>query len=377
MSARVRVLAVLAALCLGAGCADGGPDAPDAVVPDGPPAAEAAVSAAASGLLLNGKPWWPAGFNAPQLATDYGVNLGCGAEVNLDEFFARLPRHSLTRFNVFQALAVNKTTGALDFRAVDAVFAAAERHAQLVLPVLVPQDGACDDETFKQREWFARGWTEVRPIEGRVVLSTRDWIRAAVQRWRGSPVVAGWEVIGEPEPGVCAGDCADDHRSCPDDAAAVLRTFMDESGALVRRLDPGRLVFAGFIGGGQCGTAGEEFLRVGASPFIDVLEFHDYGAEDIAVPGDAFDGLAVRLDQAELLGKPLLVAEIGVAAGSCRSLPARRDAVDRKMTGQRAAGAAGALVWAFVPDPRTDACTFDVGPDDPLWELMAERITAG
>jgi hypothetical protein len=41
------------------------------------------------------------------------------------------------------------------------------------------------------------------------------------------------------------------------------------------------------------------------------------------------------------------------------------------MTKQHEAGTAGALVWAFVPDPRLDECTYDVGPDDPVYAMLA------
>ena len=63
------------------------------------------VAADSAGLSLDGEPWWPTGFNAYQLATDWSVNAGCGAMVDLDSFFSALPAHSLTRFNAFQALA--------------------------------------------------------------------------------------------------------------------------------------------------------------------------------------------------------------------------------------------------------------------------------
>ncbi len=100
-----------------------------------------AIRATADGLFLDGKHWWPSGFDAPQLATNWSINFGCGAEVDLDAYFGSLPKNALTRFNLFQAFAVDKTTGELTFTAVDAVFEAAERHGQVVLPVLSAQDG--------------------------------------------------------------------------------------------------------------------------------------------------------------------------------------------------------------------------------------------
>ncbi|MBM4480595.1 hypothetical protein GS444_13325 [Rhodococcus hoagii] len=68
------------------------------------------VEAAPDGLYLDGEKWWPAGFNAYQLSTNWGINRGCGGMVDLPEYFDSLPPHSLTRFNAFQELAINKFT---------------------------------------------------------------------------------------------------------------------------------------------------------------------------------------------------------------------------------------------------------------------------
>ncbi|WP_307817746.1 cellulase family glycosylhydrolase [Nocardia acididurans] len=370
-----------AALAVSTGC---GEDTPYSVrtttgawAAAGAPAAPAAVTAAPTGLRLRGQPWWPTGFNGPQLATDYTINFGCGAEVDLDAFFRRLPDNTLTRFALFQAFVVDKESGELDFTAADAVFEAAEKYGRIILPVLTPQTGECGDEIFKQRQWYVDGWTKTRPVPGRSVMSFRDWMRTAVERWRSSPVLAGWELVGEPEPSNCGATCDLKSRTCPKDAAQVLRTFLDEAGEVVRALDPQRLLFAGFIGGTQCGFTGDKYRYVSESKNVDVLSYHDYSEENIALPGDPRSGLAARLAQARELGKPLLVGEIGEYAGSCLPLAERRENLDMRMSGQRAAGSAGALIWAYVPDPRLDECTYDVGPDDPLWELVAQRSTLG
>ncbi|MGW4479462.1 beta-mannosidase [Rhodococcus triatomae] len=330
--------------------------------------APARVGATGTGLTLDGAPWWPVGFNAYQLATDWSVNRGCGAQVDLDAYFAALPGVTITRFNAFSALATNKFTGAVDFAPVDAVFAAAERHGQLVIPVLTAQDGACEDDVFKQRGWYVDGWQQQAPGQ---TMSFQDWVDTAVGRWRTSPALAAWELVGEPETSVCpGGNCDWANRVCPPDAAEVLRTFMDDAGARVRALDPGRLITAGLTGGGQCGTQGDEYRYIGESPNVDVLQYHDYHADGIPLPGDQWNGLARRIDQVQEIGKPLLVAEIGQAAGECLSYAQRAADIGTKIAGQRAAGTAGALLWAFVPDPRHDECTYDIGPGDPLYELL-------
>ncbi|WP_446026630.1 beta-mannosidase [Dietzia cinnamea] len=312
------------------------------------------ATVAASELQLDGQPWWPTGLNAYQLATDWGVNAGCGAMVDLDSYFGSLPDGAVTRFNAFQQLAVNKFSGQLDFAPIDAVFAAAERHDQVVIPVLVGQDGACEDERYKDREWYLRGWEEPTAMP----LSYRDWVTTAVERWSGSPAVAAWEPIGEPETAVCGtDDCHWQFRTCPADSAEVLREWTDEVGQLIRQRDPGRLITAGLLGGPQCGLVGDGYKLIADSPYVDVLQYHDY---------DDAGFLPLRLAQTD---KPLVVTELGIAAGSCLPLEERATRIGDRIEAYRAMGAAGAMLWAFVPDPRPYECTYDIGPEDPVREI--------
>nr|WP_155957148.1 beta-mannosidase [Rhodococcus sp. UNC23MFCrub1.1] len=343
------------------GCAHAAP--PSSAAPTPP-----RVGATASGLTLDSRPWYPTGFDAYQLATNWSVNLGCGAMVDLDRYFSSLPPNSLTRFNAFQSLAIDRTTGMLNFAPIDAVFEAARVHGQLVVPVLTAQDGACEDEKFKDRIWYTDGWRSVADTSA--IVSFEDWVGIAVERWRDEPSLAAWETVGEPETSVCGQTCDWTDRSCPSDAAAVLRAFTDASGAVVRSTDTATPITAGLTGGGQCGTQGDEYGLIAASPHVDILQYHDYGADGVALPGDQWNGLARRLDQASDAGKPLVVAEIGQAAGSCLDPVERADDIDTKVDGQRAAGSAGFLLWAFVPDPRPNECTFDIGYDDPLWSVV-------
>ncbi|MDL9946881.1 beta-mannosidase [Gordonia sp. ABSL11-1] len=338
-------------------------------------AASGRVDATVDGFRLDGSPWWPSGFDAYQLATDWSVNTGCGAMVDLDAYFASLPPHSLTRFDLFAQLAVNKYTGAIDFGPMDAVFAAAARHDQMVLPVLVASDGACENGQFKERDWYVSGW---RTVVGAGGMTFRQWMRAAVRRWKNHPTLAGWELVGEPEPSVC-GDaaCGWQSRSCPPDASGVLRTFFDTAGAALRHIDPGAVIWSGLAGGGQCGTAGPQYEYVGDSPGLDVLDYHDYGSDGVPLPGDQWNGLAERLRQARAVGKPLAVNEIGQNAGSCGTREQRAFDFRTKVTGQRAAGTSTALFWAFVPDPRDDQCTFDIGPGDPTLDLVEDLTRYG
>ncbi|MFN3002183.1 beta-mannosidase [Mycolicibacterium wolinskyi] len=319
-------------------------------------------------LTLDGKPWWPIGINAYQLGTNWSVNAGCGAQVDLDDYFGRLQPHSLTRFNVYSTMAVNKHTGQLDFTALDAVFKAAERHGQLLIAVLTSDEGGCENDYFKDYAWYAGGWRT--DVSHGLPMTFAAWLDTAVKRWGGSPVLAGWTAVGEPEPS----DCFDHHchwtdRACHPNSANVLRAFFDATGSRIRELDPGSLIFSGHAGGGQCGSRGDEFEMVSASPGLDVLEYHYYEETDY-LPGDVYDGLQRRVEQARAVNKPLLVAEIGMEAGSCWTPAQRRQVLGDAITRMRAKGAAGAMFWAFVPDPRLTECTLDIGPDDPLFAMV-------
>ena len=59
------------------------------------------------------------GFNAYQLATDWGTNAGCGGmatTAQIDAFFGSLRPNSLVRFWAFQGtMATNVHTGQLDW----------------------------------------------------------------------------------------------------------------------------------------------------------------------------------------------------------------------------------------------------------------------
>lgn len=317
------------------------------------------VGTAGTSLTLDGRPWWPVGLNAYQLGTDWDVNAGCGAEVDLDGYFSALPPHSLTRFNVYSSMAHNKATGAVDFGPLDAVFAAAARHDQLLIAVLSGHEGGCENDGTKNSAWYAGGWREADP---RSPMPFGTWLDTAVARWGDSPALAGWTAVGEPEPSNCGSqDCVWQQRSCPPDSAKVLRTFFDQTGARIRALDPDAVIWSGLAGGGQCGAAGAEFAMISASPGVDVLEYHDYKSG----PGMSPD-LPERIAAARVVGKPLVVAELGLSAGSCVPTATRANLLNKAIAAQRTAGTAGVLFWSYVPDPRGDRCTYDIGPDDPL-----------
>ncbi|MDF3341007.1 beta-mannosidase [Mycolicibacterium septicum] len=370
----VRTVVLLCvALLIATACS---PSAPEPMPPLTAPAAAPTIGRVAlpkfgvsgTSFTLDGRPWWPIGINAYQLATNWSVNAGCGAQVDLDSYFGALPPHSLTRFNAYSSFAVNKYTGQLDFTSLDEVFRAAERHGQLLIAVLTSDDGGCENDYFKDYDWYAGGWRT--DVSHDLPMTFAAWLDTAVKRWGGSPSLVGWTAVGEPEPSYCLDHtCHWTKRSCHATAPETLRAFLDSSGARIRELDPGTVIFSGHAGGGQCGSAGHEFETVAASPGVDVLEYHYYEETDY-LPGDIYDGLARRIAQTRAVGKPLFVAEIGMEAGSCDSLDERRQVLGDAIAKMRTMGAAGAMFWAFVPDPRPTECTLDIGPTDPLFAMV-------
>ena len=85
------------------------------------PTGQLPITAQGQSLEIGGVPTLFTGFNAYQLATDWGTNAGCGGTATtaqIDSFFASLRPNSLVRFWAFQGtMATNVKTGQLDWRA--------------------------------------------------------------------------------------------------------------------------------------------------------------------------------------------------------------------------------------------------------------------
>ena len=346
------------------------------------PTGQLPITAQGQNLEIGGVPTKFTGLNAYELATDWGTNAGCGGTATtaqMDAFFDSLRPNSLVRFWAFQGtIATNVNTGQLDWRPLDNVFYEAAKYHVYLIPVLSGQSGNCDGGHWQDPAWYAGGFKDVynsaADSDGRGLtpLSYWDYMHAIVSRYGDSPALGMWEPMSEPEASDCPaafepGNC-EGHQTCPDQAAAAtaLEYFFTTVGGQMHLLDPVHLVEAGFLGSGQCGTAGSEYQSVGASPGIDVLSVHDYYGS-VALGGDQWNGMAVRFAQAKALDKPIITGEAGIVAGNgqsdCMSLQQRRVDMAAKMTAQFAHGDGAFLIWNWQPDP-PGPCSYDTGPND-------------
>jgi len=336
------------------------------------------VTSSGDALLLGGRVAQFRGINVPEAATLYSVNPGCGAQIDLERLFATLAPDSFVRVDFSEERAINPITGRRDWDALDRVVgsaAAAPTHPHLVIS-LVNQAGQCGDGHWLDSGWYSGGYRQVFDDNGDnwPRVSYWNYLDEVVARYAGTPAIAIWEPVGEPEAADCAsgfrGTACYLHKSCPPSATAALRSFFDTVGAEIHRLDPSHLVGSGVIGGTQCGWAGAGSVAIHRSPGIDVETFHDYGSDAVPLPGE----LAQRLGDAREIGKPLIDEEVGIDARNqqgCTSLATRAAELGAKMRAAFAAGASGFMVWDFaegVPDGR---CDTRVRPGDPALGLLA------
>jgi hypothetical protein len=339
------------------------------------------ITASGGRLWLNGSPYQFVGVNAYEIASDWGVNGSCGtmeSAAQLDQLFASLPPNSLVRFWAWQgSAATDVRTHQLDWAPLDRVFGTAAAYHQRLVVVLAGQSGACDDGVWKNPAWYNGGFKTVHDADGLTPLSYWDYLQAVVSRYRDSPALGMWEPISEPEASTCPeryqpSNCGG-HQRCPDEVVAerAMVHFFDVVGGEIHSLDPDHLVESGTIGSGQCGTSGPNYASLAASPGIDVLSYHDY---DGAVPigGDRWNGLALRLGEAAVLRKPIIVGEVGIMAGGvpgCASPGTRATEFQVKEQAQLRAGISGLLVWNWEPTPPR-GCAFDTYPGDPLMGVV-------
>lgn len=263
----------------------------------------------------------------------------------------------------------------------DRVLARAAAKGLKVVPVLVnhypdcePSGGRRKDEHFYASAYANATWGYPQ--------SFKAYATAIAKRYRGDETIAFWQLVNEAETST-NGSCATTREANGHQRAAnVLRRFADDVGAAVRAADPNHLISLGTIGGGQCGAAEDEYRYVHESPRIDLCEYHDYDRATQPIPGDAWNGLGVRLSQCDAIGKPMLIGESGVVADAradggssgtidAASLLRRATFLTAKLDAAFARGVDGYLLWERIPEAsgspyNRDNGRYGVGRGDPL-----------
>jgi mannan endo-1,4-beta-mannosidase len=321
-----------------------------------------------SRLMLGGSTFRFTGMNVWNAAAGAAGNRYCGDPTDLNQAAPAFGSGvQVVRVWFFQRLATTPD-GRRDWSAFDATLKAAREKGLRVVAVLGNQWADCEGYDsaaagYKNEAWYSGGYRAVRPAG--LPATYRDWVREIVTRYRNDPTVMLWQMVNEPE------DAESQQGTCGSNAAKDLRSFASDVGGLIKHLDHHHLVSVGTAGSGQCGTSRSEYQSLYALPTEDVLEYHDYALEPI--PGDQWNGLAVRLQQAKALDKPLLIGEVGVVADQAGGLSGRAALVHRKLDAQFGAGVGGVLLWAWRAQSSggSDEHGYSIGPRDPVLVPLA------
>ncbi|MGF1468930.1 MAG: hypothetical protein ACFCGT_22625 [Sandaracinaceae bacterium] len=159
--------------------------------------------------------------------------------------------------------------------------------------------------------------------------------------YRSDPTILGWELINEAE-------------AFGADGSAALLDWVGRQAAFIHRRDPNHLVSAGHIG---YRTPAERRLwrAVCAAPGVDYCDSHAYPLRhgDVRHPARLARWIDDRVQLAQHVGgKPLLFGEVGVRTDRLVLYGRRRGGwLDAFLRRTIFDGAAGALVWVYLPSP--------------------------
>jgi mannan endo-1,4-beta-mannosidase len=311
-------------------------------------------------FLLNGQPFHFIGANRYQAATM--------SDSALDQMFQALSSQAggkVLRFWAFQSY----TNGGTDWSGIDRVVAHAKSNGILLIPVLENQWQDCTQGGYKYDSWYQSGYNS--PY-GSYPLSFRDYVARIVNRYKNEPTIFAWMLMNEAESKSSGGS------SVP----TALYNFTADMSSYIKSLDSNHMVTLGNMSNeGQPGTEGENFTKLYSLSTIDFAECHDYHADTLALPGSNSDGtlptswssgnssFAVNMARAlKTLGKPFVVGEAGIQAGSGYSytVDQRASLFDKKLAAHFNNGGSGYLIWAWS----TESGGWDFSPGDPLNSVL-------
>ena len=306
-------------------------------------------------FTLAGQPFTFTGFNIYQANSRSNCSYTMGTGGALDTALNGIGSGSeVFRSWFFQSLAT--TGGKRDWSAFDHTLAVAKAHGVKVVVTLGNQWGSCEGSQYLTDIWYTGGY-KTQVISGDTV-PYRQYVQEIVSRYKNDPTIAMWQLINEAEikTGKSASSCS---------PTTDLYNFAADVSGLIKSIDPNHLVNLGTMGGGQCGSQGGDYQKLGSIPTIDVLEFHDYGHDSTAMPTN----LASDITASKALGKPIFVGEAGIQDTTAGSLSARASEFDAKCTAQFRAGVGGFLVWSWNNSPSSPA-SWEIGPGDPTLKVI-------
>jgi endo-1,4-beta-mannosidase len=282
----------------------------------------------------------------------YAMNKGPALDLSLNAIGAG---QEAFRAWFFQSLAT--TGGRRDWSAFDHTLAVAKAHHLKVIATLADQFGSCDAPGYKYLAWYRTGY-KIAGDRAHTLQSYRDYVSAFVTRYQGDPTILAYQFMNEAEARTDDVIC-DEHA-----ASAALAAWADDMGRLTKSIDPNRLTSSGI--GNHCGGIGADYKTDHASSYIDICDYHDYGADRTPVP----PLLRERIKECNALNKPLIVAEAGMTGDNTL----RAQSFAAKMSAQFDAGVQGFLMWGWRDEAHGGSdLGFDIGPRDPAIALLADH----
>ena len=319
----------------------------------------------------DGKPFRFLGFQAGLGASP--AHPRCSAYAD-DEVRSTMDEAVADKATVLRVWMFQEYGGPQDWTRYDLLVREARARGLRILATLTNNWGDCEAEKVvgtplrKTLGWYQSGY---RVAGDGNPLPYRDYVAAMAAHFRNEPAILGWQLVNEADTSTADGSC--DESS----GRQALRAFADDMVGVVRATGDSHLVSLGLMGSGQCGASGSDGYRFVEGGKLDLCDYHDYSPL-AALPGDAWNGLAVRVSDCAALGKPIMIDEEGISRGvqadgsdgpvTAATVARRADLFDAKLTAQLAAGISGVILWQKtnnLADP------FRVPTDDPVNAVVA------
>jgi mannan endo-1,4-beta-mannosidase len=331
------------------------------------------VVACGTSLCLNGQIYRFTGLNIynANSRSNCWYTLGSGSGLD-DSLTAIGSGQNVFRAWFFQRLAT--TSGERDWSAFDHTLAVAAAHGERVIVTLTNEWGDCENvsgnPTYKSESWYQSGYRS--SVDAGMISTYRDWVREVVTRYRSSPTVLAWQMINEGEAKRSATG------SCDATASNSVHSWAVDISGLVKSIDPNHLVSLGTIGTGQCGTStGTAYQDLHAIPTIDLCEYHDYGASNVPMPGDQWNGLEARTSECHALGKPMFVGEIGIKTAGVSSPADGAAEMAAKLAAELDLGIVGSLAWEWAATGENTGDGYSIGPSSSILRKVAPMPPGG